>query len=150
MVIQFLLACHSEAGGDDGQCVRTHFLSALAHVNSVLGGDAAGACVDGDTAAHLVDGGFQDFFLLLQAQDVAFAVGAEGEDAVYTALDLALHLVAQLGDVDGLVSVHGGNYGRNDTLDFQMLHNVLSFYFLYVADFPGRGKSSKTGGTTLL
>ena len=123
VVIQLLLAGQSEAGGDDGQDVRAHLLGALAHVDGVAGGDAAGAGIHGDTALHLVDGGLQDLLLLLQAQDVTLAVGAEGEDAVDAAGDLPLDLVAQLGDVHALIlRVHGSDDGRDNALDCNVFH----------------------------
>ena len=130
VVIQFLLAGHGEAGGDDGQHIGAQFLGPLAHVDGVPGGDAAGAGVHGHPAFHLVDGGLQDLFLLFHAQDVTLAVGAEAEQAVNAAGDLPLDLIAQLGNVDALIrGVHGGDNGSDDTLDRNALHNSHTLLF---------------------
>ncbi len=134
VVVQLLLAGQGEAGGDDGQHVRAQLLSPLAHVDGVGGGDAAGPGVDGDTALDLIDDGFQNLFLLLQAENVALAVGAEGEQAVDAAGEQPLHLVAQLLMIDGLVviAVHGGQNGRNDAFDLAVFHDVtLLMYFSF-------------------
>ena len=138
VVVQFLLAGQSEAGGDDGQHIGAHLLGPLAHVDGVGGGDTAGAGIHGDTALHLIDNGFQNLFLLLQAQDVAFAVGAEGEQAVDAACQQPLHLIAQLRVIDGLavIVVHGGQNGRNDAFDFAVFHIMTLLIFLFL--FGGR------------
>ena len=114
MLIQLVLAGGCEAGGDDGQHVGSRCLGHLALLDGFLGGDAAGAGVYGNAAVYLVDYGFQNQLLLLCVQDVAFAVGSEGEQGVNAALDLTVYLAAQLGDVDALILVHGGDdWGDN-------------------------------------
>ena len=123
VVIQLLLAGQGEAGGDDGQDIGAHLLGPLAHVDGITGRDTAGAGIHGDSALHLVDGGLQDLLLLLHAQDIALAVGAEGENAVDAAGNLPLDLVAQLRDIHALISAHRGNDRRNDTLNGDVLHS---------------------------
>ena len=85
VVVQLLLGGQCEAGGDDGQCICAHLLGALTQADGLGGGDAAGACVNGDAALDLVDDGSQDLLLLLEGQSVGFAVGAHGEDAMHAA-----------------------------------------------------------------
>ena len=129
MVVQLFLGSQCEAGGDDGQCICAHLLGALAHADGLGGGDAAGACVNGDAALDLVDDGSQDFFLLLKGEGVSLAVGTQREHAVDAACQQALDLLTQSLVVDGLlvIVVHRGNYRRDNAFDVAGLHNVFSF-----------------------
>ena len=127
VLVQLVLAGGGKAGGDDGQHVRAQGLGHLALLDGLFGGDAAGAGIDGDAAVGLLDDGAQDQFLLLAVQDVALAVGAEAENGVDPALDLAVDLGPQLSHVDGLVIVHRGNDRRDDAFDFDCLHGRFSF-----------------------
>ena len=129
MVVQLFLGGQREAGGDDGQCICAHFLGALAQADGLGGGDAAGACVNGDAALDLVDDGSQDLFLLLKREGVGFAVGTHGEDTMHAACQQALHLLAQSLMIDCLlvIVVHRGNYRRDNAFDVAGLHNVFSF-----------------------
>ena len=129
VVIQLFLGSQCEAGGDDGQCICAHLLGALAHADGLGGGDAAGACVNGDAALDLVDDGSQDLFLLLKREGVSLAVGAQREHAVDAACQQALDLLTQSLVVDGLlvIVVHRGNYRRDNAFDVAGLHNVFSF-----------------------
>src|SRR5699024_12777951 len=69
------------------------------------------------------------FRSFLAVQDVALAIGAEAENGVDPALDLAVDLGPQLGHVDGLVIVHRGNDRGDDAFDFDCLHGRFSFIF---------------------
>ena len=129
VVVQLLLGGQCEAGGDDGQGICAHLLGALAHADGLGGGDAAGACVNGDAALDLVDDGSQDLFLLLKGEGVSLAVGAHGEDAMHAACQQTLHLLTQSLVVDSLlvIVVHRGDYRRDNAFDVAGLHNVFSF-----------------------
>ena len=129
MVVQLFLGSQREAGGDDGQGICAHLLGALAHADGLGGGDAAGACVNGDAALDLVDDGSQDLFLLLKREGVSLAVGAQREHAVDAACQQALDLLTQSLVVDSLlvIVVHRGNYRRDNAFDVAGLHNVFSF-----------------------
>ena len=129
VVVQLLLGGQCEAGGDDGQGICAHLLGAPAHADGLGGGDAAGACVNGDAALDLVDDGSQDLFLLLKRESVSLAVGAQREHAVDAACQQTLDLLTQSLVVDGLlvIVVHGGNYRRDNAFDVAGLHNVFSF-----------------------
>ena len=104
MVVQLFLGSQREAGGDDGQGICAHLLGALAHADGLGGGDAAGACVNGDAALDLVD---------------------DGSQACQQTLDLPTQSLV----VDGLlvIVVHRGNYRRDNAFDVAGLHNVFSF-----------------------
>ena len=129
MVVQLLLGSQCEAGSDDGQCICAQLLGALAQADGLGGGDAAGACVNGDAALYLIDDSGKDLLLLLEGQSIGFAVGAHGEDAMHAACQQALHLLAQSLMIDRLlrVIVHGGDYRRDNAFDVAGLHNVFSF-----------------------
>ena len=123
VVIHFFLRSHGKAGGDDGQDVGTQISSTLAQLNGLTGGDAAGACVNGNAALDLIHAGLDDGQLLVEGQRVGLAVGADGEDAVDAALDQALDLLAEDFQIDGLIGVHGGQDGGDDAFHRNVLHN---------------------------
>ena len=127
VLVQLVLAGGGKAGGDDGQHVRAQRLGHLALLDGLPGGDAAGAGIDGHAAVAFLDDGPQHQFLFLAVEDVALAVGAKAEDGVDAALDLAVDLGPQLGDVDGLVVVHRGDNRGDDAFDFNSLHGSISF-----------------------
>ena len=137
-LVQLLLGGQREAGGDDGQCICAHLLGAPAHADGLGGGDAAGACVNGDTALDLVDDGSQDFFLLLKREGVSLAVGTQREHAVDAACQQALDLLTQSLMVDGLlgVIVHGGDHRRDNASDVAGLHSLFSFSLTWSPDTP--------------
>ena len=123
VVVHLFLRSHGEAGGDDGQDVGTQVGSTLAQLNGLAGGDAAGTCVNGNTALDLIHTGLDDGQLFVKGQCVGLAVGANGEDAVDAALDQTLDLLAEDFQVHGLIGVHGGQDGGDDAFHRNVLHN---------------------------
>ena len=136
VVVQLFLGGQREAGGNDGQGICAHLLGAPAHADGLGGGDAAGACVNGDAALDLVDDGSQDFFLLLKREGVSLAVGTQREHAVDAACQQALDLLPQSLVVDGLlgVIVHGGDHRRDNASDVAGLHSLFSFSLTWSPD----------------
>ena len=74
--------------------------------DGISGADAAGSRIHGDAALHFVDDDGENLLLFFFIQDIALAVGPEGENSVDAAFDHPAHLIAELLLADGLVLVH--------------------------------------------
>ena len=109
------MGCRRKGRGDDREHIRAQRFAHQGLADGVPGADAAGACVDGDAALYFVDDDGENLLLFLLIQDIALAVGAEGEDSMDAVFDHPVHLAAELLLVDGFILIHGGDDGNNDT-----------------------------------
>lgn len=112
--IELLLGGRREARRNDGQYVGPHIGRFSGQAYGIARADAARPRKHRHTAGRLRKAYGEHLFLLAFGQDISFAVGAAGEEAVYAAFQHPVDVVSKRRFIDALVRMHRREDGYDD------------------------------------